>query len=159
MIRAAQMEDLPVIRILYENARAFMAANGNPTQWGNSFPPEEWLVEDIKKQQLYVAEEDERVCGVFAFIIGDDPTYQEIVEGTWMSDEPYGAIHRVASDGQMKGLLGKAVTFCEERISHLRIDTHEDNKIMQRAIGKSGFTKCGIIFAEDGSPRIAYEKC
>ncbi len=54
--------------------------------------------------------------------------------------------------------MKKAVSYCEEIIPHLRIDTHEDNKIMQRAIEKNGFTKCGMIFTEEGSSRIAYEK-
>ena len=51
-----------------------------------------------------------------------------------------------------------SVEFCSEKISHLRIDTHEDNIVMQHLIIKNGFRKCGIIHIADGSPRIAYEK-
>lgn len=40
----------------------------------------------------------------------------------------------------------------------MRIDTHENNKVMQHLIKKNGFQECGIIYVEDGSPRIAYEK-
>ena len=29
---------------------------------------------------------------------------------------------------------------------------------MQHLIEKNGFQRCGIIYVEDGSPRIAYEK-
>ena len=39
----------------------------------------------------------------------------------------------------------------------MRIDTHEDNKIMQHLIEKNGFSKRGIIFKDDGSPRVAFE--
>ncbi len=43
-------------------------------------------------------------------------------------------------------------------MSNFRIDTHNDNKIMQHVIEKNGFIRCGIIYVKDGSPRIAYEK-
>ena len=29
---------------------------------------------------------------------------------------------------------------------------------MQRVFEKNGFEKCGIIYVEDGSPRIAYQR-
>ena len=40
----------------------------------------------------------------------------------------------------------------------VRADTHADNKIMQHLLEENGFTKCGIIHVEDGTPRIAYQK-
>ena len=95
---------------------------------------------------------------MFSFYIGEDSTYSQIYDGKWLSDKEYGTIHRIAGNGKGKGILKKAVSYCEERIPHLRIDTHEDNKIMQAAIEKNGFTKCGTILTEKGSPRIAYEK-
>ena len=157
MIRNATLDDLPIILEIYKYAREFMKNNGNPTQWKNNFPPEELLINDIKKKQLFVYENNGVINGVFAFIIGEDATYKYI-EGNWLSDDIYGTIHRVASDGSEKGLLNKIVDFCSKNISHIRIDTHEDNKVMQHVIEKNGFTKCGIIYVADGSPRIAYEK-
>ena len=42
---------------------------------------------------------------------------------------------------------------------HLRVDTHTDNLVMQKLLGRLGFQKCGIIYvAEDHYPRYAYEK-
>ncbi len=69
-----------------------------------------------------------------------------------------GTLHRVAGDGKAHGIFDAIAKFCEQKISHLRIDTHEDNKVMQHLIEKNGFQRCGIIYVEDGSPRIAYEK-
>lgn len=155
-IRKAELSDLGQILQIYENARQFMAANGNPNQWGKTNPPRETLERDIKLGQLYVVVREESIRGVFAFIPGEDPTYRYI-EGSWRSNEPYAAIHRVASDGS-GGILAAAVAFGWERIPHLRIDTHADNWVMQRAIERAGFEKCGTIYLEDGSPRIAYEK-
>lgn len=158
MIRLATKKDLDIVLNIYAYARDFMKRNGNETQWQDKFPPRELLEDDIAKKQLYVYEENDKVHGVFAFIIGSDSTYEYIEDGKWLSDELYGTIHRVASDGEIKGLVSKIVSFCEKKIKHLRIDTHANNKIMQHNILKSGFTQCGIIYVDDGSPRIAYEK-
>lgn len=160
MIRHAEKTDLPVILEIYAHARTFMEQNGNPTQWAGGFPPQSMLSDDIAQRRLYVVEEGMpgRVCGVFFFAIGPDETYDVIEQGEWLSDREYGTIHRVASDGTVHGLLKQVTAYCGQRIAHLRIDTHKDNVIMQRAILGCGFQKCGVIYVEDGSPRIAYEK-
>ncbi len=156
MIRKATIQDMPEIERVYETARSFMAQNGNPTQWGTTYPEKEIILEDIEKERLFVLEEGS-ICGAFVFIEGPDPTYNKIFEGSWSSSEPYFAIHRVASDGSAKGFLKTAVAFCRERASHLRIDTHSDNIVMQGALLKCGFEKCGIIYLLNGEERIAYE--
>lgn len=158
MIRIATHDDLSIILNIYECARRFMKENGNETQWNNTFPPKDLLIQDINEKRLYVYEENKIVHGVFAFIIGEDENYKIIEGGEWLSNDVYGTIHRVASDGLVKGILNKIVLYCETKISHLRIDTHEKNKIMQHLILKNGFIQCGIIYVEDGTPRIAYEK-
>lgn len=43
-------------------------------------------------------------------------------------------------------------------IHSIKIDTHKDNKAMQRVLKKNNFTYCGIIYLEDNSERIAFEK-
>ena len=102
-------------------------------------------------------EEESIIHSVFAFILGEDPTYNKI-EGAWLDHSTYGTIHRIASDGTMHQVFKKAVDFCGEKCPHLRADTHEDNKIMQKVILKNGFQETGIIYVEDGTPRIAFEK-
>ena len=155
-IRNALQKDFDDILRIYARAREYMKRNGNPTQWRENFPPEALINDDIREKRNYVVEADGGIHGVFAFIPGDDPTYARI-EGAWKSDAPYGTIHRIASDGEVKGVFAAAIAFCKTRNSHLRIDTHADNKTMRYAIEKAGFKKCGIIYIEDGSPRIAYE--
>lgn len=154
-VRQATEQDLARIEEIYAAARAFMAANGNPNQWGTHNPPHEQLVQDIDEGKLYVITDGETIHGVFFFWIGEDPTYSEI-NGAWHSDSPYGTIHRIAGDGS-GGILRTAVAYAKQHIDHLRIDTHEDNRVMQGAIQKAGFQRCGIIHIADGSPRIAYD--
>ena len=83
MIRLAKEKELDNIQEIYVYARKFMAEHGNPTQWGQTRPTEETLRKDIEKEQLYVIEERDRLQGVFALIIGEDPTYQNIEQGSW----------------------------------------------------------------------------
>ncbi len=154
-IAAACREDLPRIQEIYAYARGFMAQTGNPNQWKNNHPPVVQLEADIAEGTLYVIREAGVIHGVFYFFIGEDPTYG-IIDGTWASDAPYGTIHRIAGDGS-GGILAAAVAFCREKIQHLRIDTHEDNKVMQRALAKQGFQRRGIIYLANGEPRIAYD--
>jgi len=158
MIRPAVHADLPAVLNVYRHARTFMAANGNPTQWGDSYPAPELLEEDIRLGRLFVDTADDHICGVFMFAVGADPTYAYIENGNWLDNSPYGVIHRVAADGTVPGVLKRCAAFCRERCPHLRIDTHEDNHVMQKCIAKEGFTRCGTIYVEDGSPRIAYER-
>lgn len=155
-IREARVEDLDQILDIYTIAKKFMRETGNKNQWNSSYPDRDLLVNDIKKHQLYVMEED-TIHAVFAFIVGEDPTYK-VIEGAWLEDSTYGTIHRIASDGKVHHIMEEAVDYCTTQCPHLRIDTHEDNKVMQKLILRNGFKKTGIIHIADGSPRVAFEK-
>ncbi len=155
-IRKAVLDDLPRILEIYAHVREFMAQTGNPDQWNTTYPPREMLEADIPGGNLYVAEEN-GIHGVFAYFTEPDPTYAYIEDGAWLDHSPYGTIHRVASDGS-GGVFSAVLAFAAARNPHVRIDTHHDNKVMQHVLEKHGFRKCGIIYLEDGDPRIAYEK-
>ena len=157
MIRNARPADWEDIMEIYAIARGFMKTAGNPTQWGDTFPPEDMVRHDIEFGQNYVVELDGRVQAVFAMIPGVDPTYL-VIEGAWLNDEPYAAVHRVASRGEVKGLTLQILNWALEQHPNIRIDTHDDNIPMQRALAAAGFTPCGRILAENGTPRIAYQK-
>ena len=157
-IRKAEKQDLSRIYEIYEIARQFMRDNGNHAQWGEGDRPEELLEDDIQQGNLYVLEGDEaQIHAVFVFVEGPDPVYLHIEQGSWRSESEYAAVHRVASDGTVRGVLGIIMDYCKAQIPHLRIDTHEDNKVMQHVLEKYGFVRCGIVYMPDGNPRIAYE--
>ena len=150
--------DLPQILKIYAHARAVMKASGNPTQWGDNYPPESMLRQDIACGRLFVMEDAGGVYAVFAFIIGDDPTYQ-VIDGAWLDDAtPYGTLHRLGSDGTHTGVLAEAVAWAWTRCPHLRADTHEDNHPMRRCLEHAGFAYTGTIHVADGTPRRAYER-
>ena len=100
---------------------------------------------------------DDNPHGVFVLIDGLEPTYQYIEDGNWLNDEPYITLHRIASDGKIHGVFKSAIDYCKSICVNIRIDTHNNNKIMQKQIEKNGFERCGTIYVKDGSPRIAYQ--
>ncbi len=162
-IRHSTEKDFTRIMEIYAYARNFMAEHGNPNQWGpTNWPPADLITEDIKNGNSYVCVNDnDQVIGTFYYIVGEDiePTYSKIQEGCWKYDGPYGVIHRLASDGSEKGIGPFCIEWAYKQCGHLRIDTHTDNKIMQRVAERLGFVKCGIIHVvEDNFPRYAYEK-
>ncbi len=154
-VRNATIKDLPEILNIYAYARQFMRDTGNPNQWKTTNPTQETLENDINNNDLYLLVDDEQIHGVFAYIEGVDPTYNYI-EGKWLNDMPYSAVHRVASAGKSRGVLKLIMDFAFSYADNIRIDTHEDNKVMQHSLEKLGFVKCGIIYLTNGEPRIAY---
>ncbi len=95
--------------------------------------------------------------GVFALFSGEEPTYQNIENGKWINDDEYVTVHRIASDGKVRGIFKCAIDYCKSISDNIRIDTHKSNIVMQKLINQNDFTKCGIIHVADGSPRIAYQ--
>ena len=161
-IRRAAPEDLPQIMSIYARARAFMAAHGNPHQWGDrGWPPQALIEKDIERGKSFLCERDGLIAAVFYYDFGPDiePTYRRIDEGQWLSDTPYGVVHRIAASGRFRGAGRWCIDWALQKSGHLRIDTHGDNTVMQSLLLSLGFTPCGTIFVyEDNDPRIAYEK-
>ncbi len=162
-IRKSTIQDLERMMEIYAHAREFMAAHGNPDQWGpTNWPPEALIRRDIAEGNSYVCVNDAKdVVGTFFFNHGTDiePTYREITDGCWLDDSPYGVVHRIASDGSEKGTGSFCINWAYGQCGHLRIDTHGNNTVMQNLVRKLGFVHCGTIYVEeDNAPRMAYEK-
>ena len=159
VIRQSTPEDLPEILRLIAAARAFMTEHGNPSQWPEGYPSAEQLSSDIARDHSYVcvAPEYAGLVGTFYFAIEEEPTYRHI-EGRWLNNKPYGIIHRLASDGRVRGLFRECLAFASKHCSEIRVDTHEDNAPMRQLLVAEGFVLCGTIYIADGSPRIAYQK-
>lgn len=155
-VRKATSSDLNDIMEIYRIAQDFMIENGNPNQWGHTYPSHDLIIDDIDSRICNViCDENDIIHGVFALVFGDEPTYEHIENGRWLNDDEYVTIHRIAGDGKVRGIFNSTVEYCKNLSDNIRIDTHESNRIMQRLIEKNGFQKCGIIYVRD-SPRIAY---
>ncbi len=160
-IRKMQTSDLPRAMEVYGIARQFMADHGNPRQWGNTnWPPVALIEDDIASGRGFVCLHEGKIVGVFFYDQGEaiEPCYNDIEEGQWKDDSPYGVVHRVASDGSVKGIGSYCINWAIDKAGHLRMDTHPDNTVMQSLLTKLGFERCGVIHVEeDNDPRYAYE--
>ena len=156
MIRRAKKEDIISIMPIYEAAKAKMRSDGNMYQWSDKYPDEKTLIDDIKREELYIAYDDFEIYGVFMLSFSGEQTYK-IIKGEWLNDEPYAVIHRIASKGRGKNLLKDAIDFAFQKTNNIRIDTHEDNKIMRTLFRKLDFVYTGIIHLKNGDERRAYQ--
>lgn len=159
IIRKSRAEDIDQIIKVFQSARRYMRANNNMSQWNENYPGKVDILNDINNGNSYVGiGKDGELVMTFSFIIGEDPTYKIIKEGEWLNNEIYGTIHRIASNGKIRGVLKAACDFCFNEIGNIRIDTHKDNLPMLKALKDLDFQRCGIINCRDGSPRIAFQK-
>lgn len=158
-IRHTRTDDLSVLRTIFDNARRFMVRTGNPNQWEEGFPPQAVLEADIQAGCSYVCVEDGRILATFFFSTAGEPTYRVIREGAWLDAAPYGVVHRIAAAEQGHGAAAYCLDWCLAQCGNIRIDTHRDNKPMQRLLARLGYTYCGLIDLEEGrGERLAFQK-
>lgn len=165
-IRKTTPADLSVLMPIFEEARGTIARLGI-NQWQNGYPNREVIEEDISCGRSYVVEVNGAVCGSFALIDDGEPTYDRIYNGAWLTgdDGEYIAIHRVAVAVASRG-TGISTAILEYALhaaqkmnrQSIRIDTHEGNVVMRRMLEKHNLRYCGVIYLENGEPRVAYEK-
>ncbi len=156
-IRRTREEDIPRLKEIFDGAKKRMAEGGNPNQWVGDYPAVELLRSDMARNASYVVEDGGEIVGTFMFFTGIEPFYEKLISGKWINEDPYGTIHRIASDGKTHGLLKTVVEYCRPICANLRLDTHPDNIPMQRAAESAGFKSCCVIPVEsDGSTRIGY---
>lgn len=172
--RHSTPDDMEEIMEITERARTFLRSQGLD-QWQKGYPDRQIFLSDTGTGLGYVLEEDGQIAAVCAITFTEDPSYREIFDGQWLTEREgekapaYAAIHRMAVNAALRGkgyagqLFENAASLAREKgMKSIRIDTHEGNLPMQSALKKAGFIRCGRIFlqggAEDGDPRIAFEK-
>ena len=156
-IRQATYNDIPALMQLFERAKGIMRASGNMHQWGDGYPSEKIVRNDIVAGVCYLLCDDDAILATMAFIPGPDPTYSVIEGGAWLNDEPYHVIHRIAVAAPGKECARRMLDWAFGRCSTLRIDTHRDNVIMHHILRSYGFEYCGVIHLANGDPRDAYQ--
>lgn len=166
-IRKSICRDTGALMALFEEARGTIAQLGID-QWQDGYPSLQVVDEDIALERSYAVIIDGQLCGTFVLIEDGEPTYDKIYEGAWQTEaqhQDYVAIHRVAVSVAVrgKGISTSIVSYAEAHAralgrTSLRIDTHKGNVVMRRMLEKHGFRYCGVIYLENGNPRVAYEK-
>jgi len=163
-LRKSKEKDIRDIMEIIKEAQAYLKEM-KIDQWQNGYPNEEVIRKDILNGYSYVLTDKDKVIATVALSFDGEPTYNEIYEGSWLTDNEYAVIHRIAVTKEMKGkniasiILKRIEEICKERaIKSIKIDTHEDNLSMQRLLKKNNFKYCGVIYLEGKVKRIAFEK-
>lgn len=157
-VRNATLGDLDHIMEMVDHSRSIMRANGNNSQWGG-YPGRDLIGNDIATRIGHVMTEDSRVVGYFTMLTQPEPTYEYIEDGLWLDDTtPYVTLHRLACVPGVQGIARCAFEWGEAHASSVRVDTHLDNHIMLHIINGRGYTRCGVVYMQDGSPREAFQK-
>ncbi|MGX7106307.1 N-acetyltransferase [Hutsoniella sourekii] len=156
-IRKAIYQDIPLILEIFAVGRQIQREVSGIRQWADGYPGPEMVEEDIQQGFAYVCVDDSDLpVAYFCLQTGIDPYYQEIA-GEWLNDGPYVTIHRVASNGQIKGAGRYCLTWVLDHYSNVRIDTHQDNIPMTKLIESLPFSFCGVVTVADGTQRNAYQ--
>lgn len=166
ILRPTQEYDLPDVMRIIADAQADFRARGID-QWQNGYPNEQVIRGDIERGESYVVTRGGQVVATAMITFAPDPNYATIYDGEWLLPAAacYATIHRIAvalsarGQGLAEWIVGQAERMCRKRgADSLRIDTHRDNRSMQRVAEKCAMTHCGTIFLADGAERLAYEK-
>lgn len=163
-IRHSNNQDIEVIMTIIKQAQDYFKSSGID-QWQNNYPNNQVIENDIRLNESYVIEMNEKIVGTYVLSFRNEDTYNTIYDGAWLTNEKYAVVHRIAFDQSIKGkgysreILNMISSQCiEQTIFSIKIDTHEDNLVMRNMLISNGFEHCGTIFLRDGNKRLAYEK-
>jgi GNAT superfamily N-acetyltransferase len=165
IFRKGKISDLPRMMAIVRQAQISIGKLGID-QWQNGYPAEEIMRNDIENGHSFVLIDDTgAVIAIASVLYNDEPTYDEIFDGEWLSRGNFVVVHRmaVAEEFKQKGIASHLLKEIEKQailknIPSFKIDTHEGNIPMRKTFERNGFTYCGRIFLRDGNPRVAYEK-
>lgn len=179
-MREAVTADIEQILAITDSARRFQRHCGF-RQWEDGYPAYDNIAADIAAKGAYVFENDgiaakaanftikgsnivenENIVA-YAYLTEGDAEYDRLSR-IWQFPGPYGVIHRLAIAPQFRGqgLAAQILAMSEahlaaQGIRAMRIDTGQDNIVMQRILSRADYTCRGLCQFSWG-PRLAYEK-
>lgn len=179
-MRYATTADIEQILAITDSARRFQRQCGF-RQWEDGYPAYDDIAADIADKGAYIFEnegtsakaaditiegsnivERENIVA-YAYLTGGDAEYDRLSR-IWHYPGPYGVIHRLAIAPNFRGqsLAAQILAMSEahlaaQGIRAMRIDTGQDNIVMQRILSRADYTCRGLHHFSWG-PRLAYEK-
>lgn len=150
MIKPAKPSDLKEIKALTE-ACAVAMQEKEIYQWNKHYPSTEKLEADIKKAELFIMKEEDKILGI---IVLTDLMDEEYVPIEWLTESRNNLyIHRLATHPSVWGkgygqqLMDFAENFAREnKFTSVRLDTFSQNKRNQQFYETRGYQKLGDIF-------------
>lgn len=164
MIVSAKPSEIPEILTLVKACAQFMIAN-NIFQWNEYYPTQQAFEEDIKRNELYLLKNKDRIIGTVVISTLMDEEYRDIEWLTPSDGNIY--IHRLAvhpndqGQGNARKLMDYAYAFAKaKKAPSIRLDTFSKNKRNQKFYEARGYQKLGNIYfpKQSKSPFYCYER-
>ena len=163
-IRKSVNEDINNIIQIIDEAKEALKEQGID-QWQNGYPNADVIRNDILNNDSYVFIKNNEIVATSAVSFDGEKTYDKIYDGNWISNDEFAVIHRIAISNKYKGtgiaseIIKMIEAICLDKNVHsIKVDTHEFNMPMQKLLKKNDFKYCGVIYLEDKSKRVAFEK-
>jgi ribosomal protein S18 acetylase RimI-like enzyme len=148
IIRLATLNDIEAIMNLVAGVIPVMQASGN-FQWDHTYPNAEVFNNDVKLNQLWVADINGDIGGIIAITTDQNDAYADV---GWDITESAIVTHRLAVSvnhrrlGIAEALLKQAEVVAQQRGIHiLRIDTNSTNKATRILFPKLGYEFAGEV--------------
>ena len=152
-IRAAEIQDVEGVAVLYEKLHDYLEAHENPPRWKRgSYPAKGNVEEGFQKKELYVAEIDGKLAGSVIYRHGQDDVY---AQGRWSKDiqgNNVYVIHTLAVHpdyfrmGVGRALLDYACDIGRKNGAEaIRLDVYDKNISAMKFYESCGFSYCGTI--------------
>ena len=167
--RRAVPEDMDALLDILGQAKAYLRESG-VDQWQEGYPNREALMADMEAGRGWLFECEGRPAGYECISMSPEECYRDI-DGAWLTEgENYAVIHRAMAAAKYRGtmLATEMFGFAAELAAGLgkasvRVDTHRDNRAMNRLCTKLGYQFCGVVDLSSVDPahdslRNAYEK-
>ena len=143
--RLGTLEDIQEICTMVDAAKALMSEQGIE-QWDEIYPCMDDFKDDIKKETLYVASEDDKLAAIYVISEECDDEYRKC---EWENENPC-IIHRlcVSPDFQNNGVGKKILAHIENQLMDMdydsvRLDVFTENPFALSLYDKNGYTKRG----------------
>lgn len=145
--RKAKENEVSEIFAFFKNAVAEMERQGI-MQWDDLYPTDEDLLQDAKKEELYVGEIEEELC--CAFVLNQEVD-EQYANGKWQyPSSSYFIIHRLCVNPrfQNQGIAKRAMqyiekTILEKGIECIRLDAYSLNPYALRLYRGLGYIEVG----------------
>lgn len=169
--RRTTQDDIPAILDILEQAKAYLRESG-VDQWQEGYPNREAILDDIAAGRGWTFDcvDNGEIAGYECVAMTPEVCYRDI-DGAWLTEgENYAVIHRAMAAAKYRGtmLAGEMFGFAAELAAGMgkasvRVDTHRDNRAMNRLCEKLGYHFCGVVDLSSVDPahdslRNAYEK-
>jgi GNAT superfamily N-acetyltransferase len=161
--RQPKAEEFDACWKIVDQARNNMIRLGS-TQWTEYYPSREIIMGDFLEGNAFVLEKDGNLLAYGVLAINGEPAYEHI-DGKWLSNDEYVAVHRLAVLPELQGLgvgrvfLQETERYCKSMGIHsIKIDTHRENKNMISLLSQLGYVICGQVDYGEHGRRFAFEK-